>query len=365
MKVAVAQDWPELKSVIRRTKETDNVHPMYRECEAQRRRKMGPLIFHKSSSQDRLIQELQGRLGIGPVKHPRKPPNDWLTDGVIVMSNPQRSRESPDPTHAPALAPVPSPASVPIPAPVPASAPWLAPPPEPAPEHSPAPAPVLAPVPTPDPTSPVPEPTLTLPLAVDKIMSQGRGPSPLGANQGNKLDSMLGSLQSDLNRLGVQTVAKGVCGACRKPIIGQVVTAMGCTWHPEHFVCKHCQEEIGSRNFFERDGQPYCEEDYHNLYSPRCHYCNGAILDKVVTALDKTWHPDHFFCAQCGTFFGPEVSHRSIVLRQSKFRRSGPSMLMKRSLASISTDRLLLQSVLTRFMVLKPRSTAAVDIGRT
>lgn len=112
---------------------------------------------------------------------------------------------------------------------------------------------------------------------------------------------------------------------------------MGRTWHPEHFVCTHCQEEIGSRNFFEREGQPYCETDYHHLFSPRCYYCNGPILDvslcwlrlcsmsvventqpttrvvmsvqKVVTALDRTWHPEHFFCAQCGSFFGPEGNH--------------------------------------------------------
>ncbi|XP_064210238.1 paxillin isoform X3 [Anguilla rostrata] len=144
-----------------------------------------------------------------------------------------------------------------------------------------------------------------------KIMAQGKGGgSPPGPRkQVNKLDNMLGSLQSDLNRLGVQTVAKGVCGACNKPIAGQVVTAMGRTWHPEHFVCTHCQDEIGSRNFFERDGQPYCEKDYHNLFSPRCYYCNGPILDKVVTALDRTWHPEHFFCAQCGAFFGPEGFH--------------------------------------------------------
>ncbi|XP_063330565.1 paxillin-like [Pelmatolapia mariae] len=141
------------------------------------------------------------------------------------------------------------------------------------------------------------------------IHSPGKtSPSP-APKAANKLDNMLGSLQSDLNKLGVQTVAKGVCGACKKPIAGQVVTAMGRTWHPEHFVCTHCQEEIGSRNFFERDGHPYCEKDYHNLFSPRCHYCNGPILDKVVTALDKTWHPDHFFCAQCGAFFGPEGFH--------------------------------------------------------
>ncbi|XP_059975775.1 paxillin isoform X1 [Mesoplodon densirostris] len=145
------------------------------------------------------------------------------------------------------------------------------------------------------------------------FMAQGKtgSSSPPGGppKPGSQLDSMLGSLQSDLNKLGVATVAKGVCGACKKPIAGQVVTAMGKTWHPEHFVCTHCQEEIGSRNFFERDGQPYCEKDYHNLFSPRCYYCNGPILDKVVTALDRTWHPEHFFCAQCGAFFGPEGFH--------------------------------------------------------
>ncbi|XP_028712388.1 paxillin isoform X2 [Peromyscus leucopus] len=145
------------------------------------------------------------------------------------------------------------------------------------------------------------------------FMAQGKtGSSPPPgelSKPGSQLDSMLGSLQSDLNKLGVATVAKGVCGACKKPIAGQVVTAMGKTWHPEHFVCTHCQEEIGSRNFFERDGQPYCEKDYHSLFSPRCYYCNGPILDKVVTALDRTWHPEHFFCAQCGAFFGPEGFH--------------------------------------------------------
>lgn len=59
----------------------------------------------------------------------------------------------------------------------------------------------------------------------------------------------------------------------------QVITALGRTWHPEHFTCAHCNQELGTRNFFERDGRPYCEPDYHNLFSPRCAYCNGPILD--------------------------------------------------------------------------------------
>ncbi|XP_058640924.1 uncharacterized protein pxnb isoform X1 [Onychostoma macrolepis] len=81
-----------IKSVIRRTKEIQNVHPMYRD--GLIRRKMGPLIYHKSNSQDRLIEELQGKLGIARKDRPKKQqPDDWLTEGVIVMSNPKRSRE--------------------------------------------------------------------------------------------------------------------------------------------------------------------------------------------------------------------------------------------------------------------------------
>lgn len=90
---------------------------------------------------------------------------------------------------------------------------------------------------------------------------------------------MLGNLQADMSRQGVNTTQKGCCSACEKPIVGQVITALGKTWHPEHFTCTHCREELGTRNFFEREGHPYCETDYHNLFSPRCAYCNGPILD--------------------------------------------------------------------------------------
>ncbi|XP_039627556.1 uncharacterized protein LOC120540672 isoform X2 [Polypterus senegalus] len=424
--IALAPATQQIKSVIKRTKETTNVHPMYRD--EVPRRKMGPIIFHKTSSQDKLIEELQGKLGISRHERWKMQEDDWLTEGVIVMSNPVRSREdggpgvekiiippespvpqrriivppsSPTPKHAADETKKPflfkqSPSSVPLPPPPPPppQVSSIPPPPPPLPfstapysfsssssnqwdswtddyqeptlqrtpglssfpAHSivessfsqmsppveptkhPSQVHLLLPIPRStvsvacqtddDPFFPplkvMPSPLLgrhpnllssrppPSPPVADKIMAQGKGGGspPSGPPKGgNKLDNMLGSLQSDLNRLGVQTLAKGVCGACKKPIAGQVVTAMGRTWHPEHFVCTHCQEEIGSRNFFERDGQPYCEKDYHNLFSPRCYYCNGPILDKVVTALDRTWHPDHFFCAQCGAFFGPEGFH--------------------------------------------------------
>lgn len=93
------------------------------------------------------------------------------------------------------------------------------------------------------------------------------------------IDSMLGNLQNDLSRQGVDTTSKGICCACNKPIVGQVVTALGKTWHPEHFTCTHCGTELANQNFFERNSAPYCETDYQNLFSPRCAYCNAPILD--------------------------------------------------------------------------------------
>jgi paxillin len=142
------------------------------------------------------------------------------------------------------------------------------------------------------------------PYAQPRKSKQATPPS-----EGNQLDSMLGSLQSDMTKHGISTIPKGDCAACQKTIVGQVVIALGKMWHPEHFICANCGEELGHRNFFERSGKAYCENDYHNLFSPRCAYCNGAIKDKCVTALEKTWHPEHFFCAQCGRDFGDEGFH--------------------------------------------------------
>ncbi|XP_042338694.1 leupaxin [Plectropomus leopardus] len=120
------------------------------------------------------------------------------------------------------------------------------------------------------------------------------------------IDDLLGGLSSDLEKIGVRTTAKGHCASCNKCIVGKLITALGEVWHPEHFVCVACKMELSNTTFFERDGRPYCEKDYHQLFSPRCAYCKGPIMEHILTALDQTWHPDHFFCTHCGGLFGPD-----------------------------------------------------------
>ena len=36
---------------------------------------------------------------------------------------------------------------------------------------------------------------------------------------------------------------------------------------------------------------------------------NDMPPQKCITALEKMWHPEHFFCAQCGRLFGEEDFH--------------------------------------------------------
>ncbi|XP_049676158.1 leupaxin isoform X2 [Accipiter gentilis] len=104
------------------------------------------------------------------------------------------------------------------------------------------------------------------------------------------LDNMLGSLTRDLQELGITAAPASICATCHKPIAGKVLTALGKTWHPEHFTCAHCGQELGSQPFFERGGEAYCEEDYHQAFSPRCAYCAGPIREVRPPASHATPH---------------------------------------------------------------------------
>ncbi|XP_034079530.1 leupaxin isoform X2 [Gymnodraco acuticeps] len=174
-----------------------------------------------------------------------------------------------------------------------------------------------------DPESSTTPPPLTQKLSVRKKTESGqqekkkekkenssRAASDANASTSSRktetIDELLGGLSSDLEKIGVRTVAKGHCASCNKTIVGKMITALGEVWHPEHFVCVACNTELSTTSFFEREGRPYCDKDYHQLFSPRCAYCKGPIVQNILTALDQTWHPDHFFCTHCGGLFGPD-----------------------------------------------------------
>uniref|UniRef100_A0A671KUB0 Leupaxin-like n=1 Tax=Sinocyclocheilus anshuiensis TaxID=1608454 RepID=A0A671KUB0_9TELE len=125
------------------------------------------------------------------------------------------------------------------------------------------------------------------------------------------IDDLLGSLSSDMEKMGVRTAAKGHCASCGKCIAGKMITALGQVWHPEHFVCTACREELGTCGFFERDGKPYygcflelngrplCSLHYHSRQGTLCGTCGEPISGRCIAALDRKFHPEHFVCAFC------------------------------------------------------------------
>ncbi|KAI0819939.1 hypothetical protein BC628DRAFT_949533 [Trametes gibbosa] len=102
-----------------------------------------------------------------------------------------------------------------------------------------------------------------------------------------------------------------VCGGCGGAIIGRIVSAMDMRWHPGCFRCCVCDELLENLSSYAHDGRPYCHLDYHERFAPRCYHCQTAIVDERFITLDdhelgkRTYHEQHFFCAECGDPFLP------------------------------------------------------------
>ncbi|XP_035999678.1 PDZ and LIM domain protein 5 isoform X5 [Fundulus heteroclitus] len=93
------------------------------------------------------------------------------------------------------------------------------------------------------------------------------------------------------------------CSRCQTKILGEVINALKQTWHVYCFMCAACQQPIRNNTFHLEDGEPYCEQDFYNLFGTSCHGCEFPIEagDKFLEALGYTWHDTCFVCAVCCT----------------------------------------------------------------
>jgi len=97
-----------------------------------------------------------------------------------------------------------------------------------------------------------------------------------------------------------------ICGACRRPIEERIVTALGKNWHVEHFVCAKCEKPFLGHRHYEKKGLAYCETHYHQLFGNLCFICNQVITGDVVTALNKAYCSHHFSCSTCDQVLNPK-----------------------------------------------------------
>ncbi|KAF1365062.1 hypothetical protein EJ07DRAFT_98460 [Lizonia empirigonia] len=184
---------------------------------------------------------------------------------------------------------------------------------------------------------------LTRPLPDPRTYARGpSAPSPTKPSPSRPLPS---NARTHWTPTTVRTGAQ--CTQCALPIAGRIVSAAGCRFHPDCFACYQCGEKLECVAFYpepapkhaarcdriraraagaqipplpgwespdkinqlaQQDGEDesprfYCHLDFHESFSPRCKSCTTPIEGEVVVACGATWHPGHFFCAQCGDPF--------------------------------------------------------------
>ncbi|XP_035389509.1 actin-binding LIM protein 1 isoform X9 [Electrophorus electricus] len=89
------------------------------------------------------------------------------------------------------------------------------------------------------------------------------------------------------------------CYKCGEPCKGEVLRVQSRHFHLKCFTCKVCGCDLAQGGFFMKNGEYLCMVDYQQLHGTRCHGCGDFVEGEVVTALGKTYHPACFVCTVC------------------------------------------------------------------
>ncbi|XP_033881784.1 actin-binding LIM protein 1-like isoform X33 [Acipenser ruthenus] len=89
------------------------------------------------------------------------------------------------------------------------------------------------------------------------------------------------------------------CHKCGEPCKGEVLRVQSKHFHIKCFTCKVCGCDLAQGGFFMKNGDYLCTLDYQHLHGTRCNGCGDFVEGEVVTALGKTYHPTCFVCTIC------------------------------------------------------------------
>nr|XP_015203233.1 PREDICTED: actin-binding LIM protein 1 isoform X38 [Lepisosteus oculatus] len=89
------------------------------------------------------------------------------------------------------------------------------------------------------------------------------------------------------------------CHKCGEPCKGEVLRVQTKHFHIKCFTCKVCGCDLAQGGFFMKNGEYLCTLDYQRLHGTRCNGCGDFVEGEVVTALGKTYHPTCFVCTIC------------------------------------------------------------------
>ncbi|XP_054885966.1 actin-binding LIM protein 1-like isoform X7 [Poeciliopsis prolifica] len=89
------------------------------------------------------------------------------------------------------------------------------------------------------------------------------------------------------------------CYKCGEPCKGEVLRVQNKHFHLKCFTCKVCGCDLAQGGFFMKNGDYLCMLDYQRMHGTRCNGCGDFVEGEVVTALGKTYHPSCFVCTIC------------------------------------------------------------------
>ncbi|KAH8272497.1 hypothetical protein KR044_011887, partial [Drosophila immigrans] len=93
----------------------------------------------------------------------------------------------------------------------------------------------------------------------------------------------------------------GRCFNCGDRVLGESsgCTAMDQIYHISCFTCTECKINLQGKPFYALDGNPFCEYDYLQTLE-KCSVCLKPILERILRATGKPYHPQCFTCVVCG-----------------------------------------------------------------
>ena len=96
-----------------------------------------------------------------------------------------------------------------------------------------------------------------------------------------------------------------ICGACRRPIEERVVTALGKHWHVEHFVCAKCEKPFLGNRHYERK---VC---FNSLQTLTWHTFNflfyfADVID-IYVIFCRVWHTVKLTTINCSATYATYV----------------------------------------------------------